>query len=115
MTSYDDDRPEIDYRFSLANERTYFAWIRTSLALLVAGVAAAKAIDFEHDALRWVVAVPPILSGALLAGEAPARWRRYEDAMRAGRTLPVGRRTAVVGLGLALYGIVVLVAVVLDG
>ena len=27
-----------DYRFSLANERTFLAWIRTSLGFLAAGV-----------------------------------------------------------------------------
>ena len=30
---------EPDYRFSLANERTLLAWLRTALALLAAGVA----------------------------------------------------------------------------
>ena len=28
-----------DYRFSLANERTFLAWIRTSLALIAGGLA----------------------------------------------------------------------------
>src|SRR5438552_3901781 len=45
-----------DYRFSLANERTYLAWIRTALALVAAGVAAAKALDFHHELARWLVA-----------------------------------------------------------
>ena len=27
---------EMDYRFSLANERTFLAWIRTALALVAA-------------------------------------------------------------------------------
>lgn len=29
---------EPDYRFSLANERTFLAWIRTALALLAGGM-----------------------------------------------------------------------------
>ncbi|WP_163540613.1 YidH family protein, partial [Klebsiella pneumoniae] len=28
-----------DYRFSLANERTFLAWIRTALALLAGAIA----------------------------------------------------------------------------
>ena len=110
-----DETPGIDYRFSLANERTFLSWIRTALALLAGGVAAAKALDFEHEAWRWVIATPPILAGALLAAEAPARWRRYEQAMRAGRPLPVGRGTVALGVGLAIYAAVALIATVLDG
>lgn len=29
---------EPDYRFSLANERTFLAWLRTALAMVAAGV-----------------------------------------------------------------------------
>jgi putative membrane protein len=110
-----DDRTDIDYRFSLANERTFLAWIRTALALLAGGIAAAKALDFTHETWRWVIAAPPIVAGALLAAEAPARWRRYERAMQEGRPLPVGRGTALVGLGLAAYAVVALIAAALDG
>jgi putative membrane protein len=110
-----EDRPDVDYRFTLANERTFLAWIRTALALLAGGIAAAKALDFNHEAWRWVIAAPPIVAGALLAAAAPARWRRYEQAMRAGRPLPVGPGTAVVGLGLALYAVVALIVAALDG
>ena len=108
-------RPDVDYPFSLANERTFLAWIRTALALLAGGIAAAKALDFNHETWRWVIAAPPIVAGALLAGQAPARWRRYEQAMRAGRPLPVGRGTAAAGLALALYAVVALIVAALDG
>jgi putative membrane protein len=110
-----DDRPDIDYRFSLANERTFLAWIRTALALLAGGIAAAKALDFDHATWRWVIAAPPIVAGAVFAAQAPARWRRYEEAMRAGRPLPVGRGTAAIGLGLAVYAVIALIAAALDG
>lgn len=33
---------EPDYRFTLANERTFLAWIRTALALIAGGVAVAQ-------------------------------------------------------------------------
>jgi putative membrane protein len=110
-----DDRPEIDYRFSLANERTFLSWIRTSLALLAGGIAAAKALNFDHETWRWLIATPPIVAGALLAAQAPARRRRYEEAMRSGRPLPAGRGMAAVGLGLAVYAVVALIAAALDG
>jgi putative membrane protein len=109
------DTPAIDYRFTLANERTFLSWIRTALALLAGGIAAAKALNFNHETWRWLIATPPILAGALLAAEAPSRWRRYEQAMREGHPLPVGRRTAAIGLGLALYAFLALLAAALDG
>ena len=33
---------EPDYRFTLANERTFLAWIRTSLGLMAVGLAVAQ-------------------------------------------------------------------------
>jgi len=110
-----DETPGVDYRFSLANERTFLSWIRTALALLAGGIAAAKALDFEHETWRWLVAAPPIVAGAVLAAEAPLRWRKYERAMGEGRPLPVGRGMAALGLGLAAYGTLALIATVLDG
>lgn len=109
-----EDPPEIDYRFSLANERTFLAWIRTSLALLAGGVAAAKALDFQHELARWLVAGPPLVAGALLAADAVQRWRVYEDAMRAGRKLPAARGLAALSIGLSVYGVVALLAIVID-
>jgi putative membrane protein len=106
---------EIDYRFSLANERTFLAWIRTALALVAGGVAAAKALDFNHELWRWVIAAPPIVAGAVLALDARTRWRRYEDAMIARRPLPAGRGITLAGAALAVYAIVALLVSALDG
>lgn len=106
---------EPDYRFSLANERTFLAWIRTSLGFLATGIIAAKALNFEHEVWRWVVAVPPILGGTAFALDAFARWRGYETAMRTSSPLPAGRGLKVLALGVGAYGVVVLVAIVLDG
>ena len=44
-----------DYRFSLANERTFLAWIRTALALVGGGLAVAQFLD--GGCLREGVAV----------------------------------------------------------
>jgi putative membrane protein len=104
-----------DYRFSLANERTYLAWIRTALAFVAGGIAAAKALHFEHEVWRWLVSAPPILGGAMLAFEAKRRWAVYERDIEAGRPLPVGRWVAPVGVALCVYALLALLAAVLDG
>jgi putative membrane protein len=109
-----DGLPETDYRFSLANERTYLAWIRTALALLAGGVAAAKAVEFHHEWVRWLIAAPPILAGGGLAVEAAARWRIYEHAMRGDLPLPVGRRITLIAVALSAYALLAGVAIALD-
>lgn len=106
---------DIDYRFTLANERTFLAWIRTALALVAGGVAAAKALEFNHDVYRWIVAAPPIAGGALLALEATVRRRTYQDAMRSDGELPGSVGLKVLGVALGVYALIALVAVVLDG
>lgn len=111
----EDDRDPLDYRFSLANERTYLAWIRTAVVLVAGGVAAAKAIEFNHDVWRWVVAGPPLVAGGVLAISAAARWRTYETTMEHGGRLPVGHGFTTGAIALCVYALVALVAMVLDG
>lgn len=110
-----DAEGELDYRFSLANERTFLAWIRTAIGLLAAGILAAKALNFEHDAVRWIVSVPAIVAGIATAADAFTRWRGYEAAMRSGRPLPAGRGLRILAFGMAAYGVVLLVALLIDG
>ena len=53
---------EPDYRFTLANERTFLAWLRTSLSLLAAGVAVVQLVPaFPIPGAR-------ALTGGLLTG-----------------------------------------------
>ena len=111
----EEDRGPLDYRFSLANERTFLAWIRTAVVLVAGGVGAAKAIEFNHDVWRWVVAGPPLVAGALLATNAADRWRRSETAMEHGGRLPVGRGFRTGAMALCVYALVALVAMALDG
>lgn len=106
---------QLDYRFSLANERTYLAWMRTAVALIAGGMVAAKIIDFHHETWRWIVSVPPIVAGAAIAFHAKRRWSAYERHMRAGLRLPVGKGFLLLSFAIALYAGVVLVAMVLDG
>jgi putative membrane protein len=106
---------DVDARFSLANERTYLAWIRTALAMIVAGVVAAKALDFHHEVVRWAIAAPPIAAGALLAVEGHRRWQSYEAAMRRGQPLTTGGHLASLAIAIAAYAMLVLLLTALDG
>lgn len=105
---------DIDYRFSLANERTYLAWVRTSLALVAGGIAAAKALNFNSEWFRWMVAAPTILGGAFLGVDAAWRWRRCEHAMSTRAQLPVGRWLDAIGCSLPIYALIALIATAAD-
>jgi putative membrane protein len=96
-----------DYRFSLANERTFLAWIRTALALVGGGLGVAGFLPpLRIPHLREILAVTLMLLGALVAVRAVDHWSRSERAMRLGRPLPPSRfpgvLAAVVGLGALL-------------
>jgi putative membrane protein len=107
--------PHPDYRFSLANERTLLAWLRTALALVAGGVALTQ---FAPD-----LGVPggvPVVSLGLLAGglvTALAGYHRYvrnERAIAADEPLPVSAAAAWVTGLVAVLVLVLLVLVVLD-
>lgn len=88
---------EPDYRFSLANERTFLAWLRTTLALLAAGVAV-EVLDLGvHDALARGLSAMLLALGALCPILAFLRWAQAERAMRRGEPLPsLGAAAAVI-------------------
>ena len=80
---------EPDYRFTLANERTFLAWVRTSLALLAGGVAVREFVEpFEVEGGRQGLAVVAILASGVSVVLAYRRWAAAQDAMRRGDPLP---------------------------
>jgi putative membrane protein len=107
--------PEPDYRFSLANERTLLAWVRTALALDVAGLAVIRfAPPLALPGGREVVGVVLILLGALTAGTGYQRMRGVDRAIRAGTALPPSLVPAILALALAALSIVVVMLVLAD-
>lgn len=81
-----------DYRFSLANERTFLAWIRTALGFLAAGVGLDQlAPDFATPLIREVLALLLCLFAGALAIYGYLRWLRNEKAMRLKQDLPYTR------------------------
>ncbi len=85
-----EDGNEPDPRFTFANERTFLAWSRTALALVVAGLAIVQLLPpFPGvPAGRHLLGIPLIVLGAVLAVVAYAEWVRDQRALRRGEPLP---------------------------
>jgi putative membrane protein len=101
-----------DYRFSLANERTFLAWIRTGLALVGGGLAVSAFVPPLRWNIREVVAIGLLLLGAAVVLHAIQRWSRAERAMRLGQALPPSRFPATLAIVTAA-GAVALLAVII--
>jgi putative membrane protein len=100
---------EPDYRFSLANERTYLAWIRTALAIL-AGVLFLDqfAVKLDHREMLLAVTVLLAVLSSFMAIGAYSRWKHNEIAMRHGRPLPHSAVLPLVSAGALAAGAVVI-------
>jgi putative membrane protein len=81
---------EPDPRVTFANERTFLAWSRTALALVVSGLAVVQLLPpFPGVPVgRHLLGVPLIVLGAVLAVAAYAEWVRSQRALRRGEPLP---------------------------
>lgn len=81
---------EPDPRFTLANERTFLAWIRTALAFLAGGVGAYAIADTglatREDWIFIAFALPVV--ACCISALAVIRWIRVERSMRAAQPLP---------------------------
>ncbi|MFF0222462.1 YidH family protein [Streptomyces sp. NPDC004629] len=102
-----------DYRFSLANERTFLAWLRTALALIGGGFA----VDQFLPELRWGwrvgLALALLGAGVLCALRAINHWVRCERAMRRGEDLPASRFPALLSLVVAVVAVAMVLVVLL--
>ncbi|KQR39957.1 YidH family protein [Microbacterium sp. Leaf159] len=101
---------EPDPRFSLANERTFLAWLRTALAMYAAAFAL-EALALP-DAVAWRIAAAAVflVLGTLAALQAWFGWSAAETAMRRSSPMPdlgVG--------GVIVIGIIVAAALVTIG
>jgi putative membrane protein len=86
----DDDGTEPDPRYTFANERTFLAWSRTALALVVAGLGVVQLLP-PFPGVPWgrhVLGVPLIVFGAVVAVTAYREWTTSQRAMRHEQPLP---------------------------
>jgi len=92
-----------DYRFTLANERTFLAWLRTGLALLAGAIALASLV--HHFGPREVrIGITALLLGLSLTVTIGAyvRWDRTERALRENRPLPTDPLPRIMVVGVAI-------------
>ena len=104
------DGEEPDPRWSLANERTLLAYVRTALSLLVGGLAIA-ASHTVTDTPAWLSALglPLIALSAAVSLSARERFFAIQRAMRLGEPLTMPRVASILPWGVALVGMVGLV------
>lgn len=104
---------EPDYRFSLANERTFLAWLRTALALIAAGVAVIVIDIGVPDVLARGLSVLLLALGVLTPAAAFARWAMAERALRHAGPLPsLGLLAVVITAAVLAAAAVLAIAVV---
>ena len=101
---------EPDPRWSLANERTLLAYVRTALSVLVAGLAIAG----SHTVTQvpaWLAALglPLIALGAVVALSARRRFFANHQAMREGEPLTVPPLASTLPWAIALIAAIGLV------
>lgn len=104
---------EPDPRFSLANERTYLAWVRTSLALVLAGVAL-EALDAPMQReLRFAAALLFVLLGLISIAHGWLSWAANEKSLRLETPLQGFAVSALVSAGIAVAIVLVFLGSVL--
>lgn len=95
-----------DYRFTLANERTFLAWIRTALALMAGAVGIEQfSPQLSSEELRIIISTMLLLAASCMGYMAWQRWRRNEYAMRLEEDLPYTRALAIIAILMAVLAI----------
>ena len=95
-------KDEPDYRFTLANERTFLAWQRTALGLLAATVALLKFVPGPAvQGMQYILSTVLGMLAIVSTGAGLLRWRQVDRAIRRTERLPHNRTPALLASGLA--------------
>lgn len=104
---------EPDARFTLANERTFLAWIRTALALIAGGVALELLGLQLQPGLRLAASLVLVIVGVILPALAWVNWMRAERALRKAEPLPSSLLGPVIAVAVTIAGALVLLSILL--
>jgi putative membrane protein len=104
---------EPDPRFTLANERTFLAWIRTSLALIAAGVALEALALPLQTGLRLAASIILLVLGLAVPPLAWITWGSVERALRHATPLPSSKVALPLAIGISTVGILLIAGVLL--
>jgi len=105
---------EPDYRFTLANERTFLAWIRTSLGLIAGGVVVHQLFEPLADVPRRIIAIGCVVLASAVAAGAYFHWRSVQRAMRRSDPLPGSTLVPILAIGATVIAVGAVVAVVVS-
>jgi putative membrane protein len=109
---WQDEGEDPEYQLSMANERTFLAWLRTALALLAASVAVSQLLPaFDVPGGRTVLGVVLAVLGAGVAAFAYFRWAATERAMRLARPMRYPVSLVLLSSAMTAIGILVVVLV----
>jgi putative membrane protein len=104
-----------DPRFTLANERTFLAWTRTSLALLATGLAIAEFADSLSRPTRLAIAIPLMLLGSVVSAMSFRRWQSVERALRTKQPLPYPALPRLLGGAIAIIALAACIVLIVNG
>ena len=96
----------VDYRFLLANERTFLAYIRTALALQLAGLAVLQFLTHGHQALRLVFGVLLVAVGSYVGLAGFLRYRRNDRSIREGAEMHANRAVSPIAAAVVVVPLV---------
>jgi putative membrane protein len=103
-----DEGTEPDARFTFANERTFLAWSRTALALVVGGLAVVQLLP-PFPGMPWgrhIIGTPLILLGCAVSVVSYLEWKGNQRALRRGEPLNRSRLPYVLAVTVAAIGLV---------
>jgi putative membrane protein len=115
--NHTDGGTEPDARFTFANERTFLAWSRTSLALVVGGLAITQLLP-PFPGVPWgrhVLGTPLILLGCAISVTSYLEWKANQRALRLGRPLIRSRVPQILAVAIAAIALAAAVLAVISG